>query len=325
MAKDVTVDLNGSSPNSIADLIVSPFLNPNATISGADGQITSIHLTISGADPAGASLSLASTAPAGFTVSEVGGTWYLTGPTGAAPSNADWAKALDALEGDSPAASGRFRVTVQAFDGTRAVSPKAHDQVIICFAAGTEIATPRGQRRVEDLRDGDEVTTVEGEIVPIRWIGRQTVSRKFADPLRTLPIRVRANALSEGVPSRDLLVSPDHALLVDGALIHASALVNDVSIVREHSAPETFVYYHVELADHSLILAENAPAETFLDNVDRLAFDNWAEHQALVGAGAPIVEMRYPRAKSARQVPQATRARLAARSLAIYPRERDVA
>jgi hypothetical protein len=70
----------------------------------------------------------------------------------------------------------------------------------------------------------------------------------------------------------------------------------------------------VELWDHSLILAEDAPAETFIDNVDRLAFDNWAEHEALYPSPAPSKEMAYSRAKAARQVPQKSRERLAARA-----------
>lgn len=123
------------------------------------------------------------------------------------------------------------------------------------------------------------------------------------------PVLIKANALDEGVPVRDLRLSPDHALLVDGVLVQAGALVNDVSILRETDVPATFVYYHIEVADHSLILAENTPAETFIDNADRMAFDNWNEHNGnAVGA-----EMNLPRAKAARQVPQATRARLLAR------------
>jgi hypothetical protein len=94
--------------------------------------------------------------------------------------------------------------------------------------------------------------------------------------------------------------------------------VNGTSIVRETAVHERFTYYHVELDDHSLILAENTPAETFVDNVDRLNFDNWDEHEALYPGGKPIVEMPYPRAKAHRQVPQRLRARLAARGAKLY-------
>jgi len=97
-------------------------------------------------------------------------------------------------------------------------------------------------------------------------------------------------------------------------LIQAGALVNGCTILRETDVPETFTYYHVEVDGHALILAENTPAETFIDNVDRLAFDNWAEHQALYPDGKPIVEMPYPRAKAHRQVPRLVREQLARRS-----------
>jgi hypothetical protein len=85
-------------------------------------------------------------------------------------------------------------------------------------------------------------------------------------------------------------------------LIQAGALLNGISIIRETNLPTIFVYYHVEVDDHSLILAENTPAETFVDNVDRLGFDNWAEHEALHPNGKPIKELPYPHAKSHRQV-----------------------
>jgi len=91
--------------------------------------------------------------------------------------------------------------------------------------------------------------------------------------------------------------------------------------VRETKVPERFTYYHVELADHSLTLAENTPAETFIDNIDRMAFDNWDEHDALPDAGdMQLVEMGYARAKACRQVPRATRDRLARRAAALNGR-----
>ena len=183
-----------------------------------------------------------------------------------------------------------------------------------CFMPGTMVRTPRGEVAVETLAHGDCVITTDGRAEKVSWIGRQTISMRFADPLRVLPIRIKAGALGENVPSRDLLLSPDHAILVGEVLIQAGALVNGTSIVRETKVPQTFTYYHVELDDHSLILAEDVPAETFVDNVDRLAFDNWAEHQALYPEGRQIGEMPYPRAKAFRQVPKAIRALLAERA-----------
>jgi hypothetical protein len=125
-----------------------------------------------------------------------------------------------------------------------------------------------------------------------------------------LPIRIRAGALGDGLPTRDLLLSPAHALLLDGVLVNAGALVNGGTITREAAVPEVFTYYNLELAEHTLILAEGTPAETFVDNVSREHFDNWAEHEALLG-DAPIAEMDLPRAASHRQVPMAIRRRLA--------------
>ena len=163
------------------------------------------------------------------------------------------------------------------------------------------------------------VLTAEGEAQPILWIGRQTVSRVFADPLRVLPIRITAGALDENLPVRDLLVSPDHALLIGDVLIQAGALVNGSTIRREENVPRVYTYYHLELADHALILAEGVPAETFVDNVDRMAFDNWAEHLALYPEGREITELPLPRARSHRQVPMALRRHLAGRAAQLCP------
>ena len=184
----------------------------------------------------------------------------------------------------------------------------------ICFLGGSMIATPTGEIAVERLKAGDLVTLADGRAAPVSWLGRQTIATAFAAPLLVAPIRIKAGALADSVPSRDLLLSPGHAVLVDGILAQAGALVNGVSIVRETELADRFAYYHVEVADHALILAENTPAETFIDNVERMAFDNWAEHPG----GGEIVELDLPRATSHRQVPRSIRARLAARAAALY-------
>ena len=104
---------------------------------------------------------------------------------------------------------------------------------------------------METLKRGDRVLTHDGRVATVDWLGIQTISMRFADKLRVQPIRIRAGAIAENVPSRDLVVSPDHAILVEGALIQAGALVNGTSIVRETEVPMTFKYYHVEVEDHS--------------------------------------------------------------------------
>ncbi len=192
-----------------------------------------------------------------------------------------------------------------------------HHHHHVCFMADTLIRTLSGEVAVQNLKIGDFVQTYDGRLVPICWIGCQSIASRFSDELR-LPIRVKAGALRDNVPCRDLLVSPDHALFIDDVLAHAGALVNGTSIVRETNVPLNFAYYHVEVEDHSLILAENTPAETFVDNIDRANFDNWTEYQALYPEGRSVAELPYPRAKAYRQVPRATREKLVERGAALY-------
>ncbi|GAB4072190.1 Hint domain-containing protein [Ancylobacter sonchi] len=187
---------------------------------------------------------------------------------------------------------------------------------VTCFAAGVRLATPNGERAVEDLAIGDLVLTASGEMRSIRWIGRQTIVPVFADPLTVYPIRIAAGSLDGVLPVRDLVLSPDHALFLDGVLVHAAALVNGTTIVRV-KPEEGFTYYHVEVEDHALVLAEGVAAETFVDNVTRRRFDNYSEFEALYGVPAESIrEMDLPRVKSARQLPATMRARLEARSTA---------
>jgi hypothetical protein len=150
---------------------------------------------------------------------------------------------------------------------------------VACYCAGTRIRTPSGERPIEALRIGDRVTTPKGS-APIKWIGRRSyTAAQVAANAQLRPVRIRASALATGVPRRDLLVSPSHAVLVDGFLIPAAALVNGASILREPS--RDVAYLHIELAAHELIFAELALAETYVDEAGRDLFDNAAEYDAL--------------------------------------------
>ncbi|MCB8877037.1 Hint domain-containing protein, partial [Acidisoma silvae] len=159
--------------------------------------------------------------------------------------------------------------------------------VVACFLRGTHIATPDGERRVETLRIADLVTTASGQNAPIRWIGRRSYNGRFIRRNRdVLPIGIRAGALADGIPHRDLWVSPLHAMLIDGVLIPACELVNGMTVVRAEAMAEV-EYFHIELARHDVLLAEGAASESFIDDDSRMMFHNAADYAALYPDAAP--------------------------------------
>jgi len=181
---------------------------------------------------------------------------------------------------------------------------------IACFGLGTRIGTPQGDVRVECLKIGDLVRTADGNAVPVRWIGTQTLAPRRVAHGKAL-VQVDAGALGHRLPEADLTLTADHALLIDGLLINAGALVNHTTIrhLPADDLPARVTVYHVETDDHDIIQANGAPAETFIDYIGRMAFDNYNDYVKLYGADRIIREMDLPRISSARLVPPALRAR----------------
>jgi Hint domain len=140
-----------------------------------------------------------------------------------------------------------------------------------CFLAGTHIRTPVGEVSVEMLQAGDLILTEDGRAVPVRWVGIRQISSSGANAAHSMPICVQEGALADNVPSRDLYVSPDHAMYLDGMLVPAQYLVNGVNI-HQSQGMGTITYYHVETDPHEIIIAENAATESYLDTGNRTSF-----------------------------------------------------
>jgi hypothetical protein len=169
----------------------------------------------------------------------------------------------------------------------------------VCFLKGTRIATSRGKTRVEGLAIGDVVQTVAAaaraipddlgvllaaghlSTQPVKWIGHRRIDLcAHPRPETVAPIRILRDAFADGVPHRDLVVSPDHAIFVDGKLICARQLVNGTTI-RQELDWTAVDYYHVELDHHAILLAEGLPAESYIDTGNRGFFAN--------SSGVPLV------------------------------------
>ncbi|MGI3187265.1 Hint domain-containing protein [Nioella aestuarii] len=214
--------------------------------------------------------------------------------------------ALATLNIHDPAATILNPTTIQTANGATITHSGFGSVQIVCFAEGSLISTPDGETPVEQLQAGDLVVTLEGDHARVKWMGRQTVVTRFGPAERLMPVRFAAGSLGDGLPHTDLTVTADHGMLVDGVICHAGALVNGTTITQVPLAEmgETYTVYHIETEEHEIILANGAPAETFIDNVSRRVFDNYAEFEALFGEVPEMEELPYPRAMSARQVPE---------------------
>ncbi len=162
---------------------------------------------------------------------------------------------------------------------TVSIAPAYVTEEAACFRAGTRLATPDGPVAVEDLDPGDEVLTTFGAVLKVRWVGHRWLEcRRHPRPWDVMPVRVEAGAFRHGHPQRNLWLSPDHALFVDGVLIPVRYLLNGATIVQE--ATDEVTYFHVEVAlangepTHTVLLAEGLAAESYLDTGNRNSFAN---------------------------------------------------
>jgi hypothetical protein len=146
-----------------------------------------------------------------------------------------------------------------------------------CYRSGTRILTERGEVAVEHLRIGDLIRTELGATkAPIIWIGRrQVLCSQHPKPRNVWPVRIAAGAFGPGQPHTELFLSPDHAVYVLEVLIPIKYLINHSTITQVPMDEVT--YYHLELPQHDVVLAQGLPAESFLNIRDG---SNYAKEHA---------------------------------------------
>jgi hypothetical protein len=146
-------------------------------------------------------------------------------------------------------------------------------EVVVCFLAGTRLATVSGEVPVEELAVDDQVRTASGRIRPIVWIGTGRVMAARGRRSAATPVIVRKSALADNVPARDLRVTKGHSLLIDDVLIPVEFLVNHRTILWDDQASGVTIY-HIELETHDVLVANGAPAESYRDDGNRWLFQN---------------------------------------------------
>jgi hypothetical protein len=141
-----------------------------------------------------------------------------------------------------------------------------------CFAPGALIQTPRGVRAVETLAAGDLVLTEDGQSVPIAWIGRSSYSAARARREERLrPVHLRPHAFGPGLPDRELVLSPQHRVVVEGPVCQLLFGLERAFVIARHLPdhmaetpdPESdVVYFHILLSGHKILLANGLPCES---------------------------------------------------------------
>ncbi len=158
-----------------------------------------------------------------------------------------------------------------------------------CFLMGTRLLTPAGEVAIEKLAIGDLLVTHDGVERPIRWIGRRMVrpDRDGHWPEHSVPVRIARGALATECPHRDLYVSRTHLLYLNGVLVHAGDLLNGTTLAAVAPEADVLHYFHVELDNHDVVLAEGAPCDSLLPAEEhRRSFDNYDEYVTLYGTAA---------------------------------------
>ncbi len=159
-----------------------------------------------------------------------------------------------------------------------------------CFLVGSMIRTSKGEVAVEDVQIGDVLSVFDwrnnAEISrAVTWVGNQKVVVRggLPDDEAGYPVRVLKDAIADGVPYKDMLITPEHCLFFEESFVPVRMLVNGRSIFYDKTIT-SYTYYHVETESHSVIWADGVLTESYLDTGNRSSFKQHG-NLAVLGGG----------------------------------------
>lgn len=162
---------------------------------------------------------------------------------------------------------------VVAFTNGQTIAFSEIDRVVPCFTPGTAIATPNGEVAVEKLKTGDRILTRDNGIQTINWVGTKRLdfaALKAAPQLR--PIKIKAGALGDNMPERDMLVSPSHRMLIVSHQAELYFSQSEILVAAQHmlamdgvevSEQPYITYIHIMCENHEIVLSDGAWSESF--------------------------------------------------------------
>ncbi|WP_232824983.1 Hint domain-containing protein [Primorskyibacter marinus] len=187
------------------------------------------------------------------------------------------------------------------------------DTLPLCFSKGALVGCPCGERPVESLAAGDLVLTRDHGAVPIRWVGHRKLSKTELDANPKLrPVRILAGALGDGFPTRDLVVSRQHRVLVQSKIAKRMFGAAEVLIpaIKLTELPGIFIddafdvveYYHILLDTHEILHVEGTGAESLLTGPEALKSVGPDAREEILTILPQIADLKYI-PKSARLIP----------------------
>ncbi|MFO1140216.1 MAG: Hint domain-containing protein [Paracoccus sp. (in: a-proteobacteria)] len=212
--------------------------------------------------------------------------WNAANPGQTYRTPLEWLKAdqgdgvLNMLDGSGSLPT--FTMTLQNGGAAVTASQLSNENtLVVCFAAGTLILTQQGERPVEDLAPGDLVQTRDHGLQPIRWAGKRVLSpAELAANPKLRPIRIRKGALGRGLPAADLVVSPQHRVLVrsriaqrmfgaDEVLVAAKQLcqIDGIEVAEDMAS---VAYHHIMFDRHEVVISNGAETESLFTGPEAL-------------------------------------------------------